>query len=966
MESTAFKQGKSPRVSGLLASLDLIAKASAQLLHPSSDLESILPAILEMAKSLVAADAYAVWRAYPDGTWGILASSGLSEQYRAHRIFTPPQEIPRTTIAIPDVLNEQLVEARRQMYLAERISSLLVAPLLSTDKVIGTVTFYFRNEHHSSEDEIHLATALANLTASAITTSSLHEQQSRIRRQSEFLADASSVLASSMDYEVTLSTVTQLAVPHVADWCAIDLYDDGKLHRVGIAHADPTKLDLAREYRELYPPDLSANSGVGSVVRTGQLQFFPHVTDEMLLANSKDERHRWYLQELGIQSFIIAPLKVRERVLGALTLVTADRDLDITECRLAEDLARRAAVAIENSRLFSALEESERKFRTVADTVPCAIYIHDGNRLIYVNPAAEELSGYTQSELATMGMFDLIHPDHREMVAQRAAARLRGEPTPSRYEFKGVRKDGSVVWLDFAGAIVDFEGRPAMLATAFDITERKLAQQRLERSEKEARSLLENLPDVVARYDRDLRYLYMSPVVERLTGIPAREFIGKRHSETGLPADLCRLFDRSLRTIFSTGKPDNIEFSSVGADGQTRYLVGIGIPLFDPAGEVEHVLTITHDMTAFRKAEEAVARNEKELLLLTDILPALVAYIDADEKFQRVNQTYEQWFGKPKADVVGRTIREIMGSNYQRLESHIRDVLCGEVVQYEATNDYPDKRRHVLITYVPDFDDEHRVRGFAALIQDITDRRAAEEALRKTEKLAAVGRLAASISHEINNPLESVTNLVFLARNAPEIAPRTREFLNIAERELGRVSQIASQTLRFYRQSSRPSQINLAEVLDAVLSVYEGRISNSQIQVRREYADGEYLIAGLDGELRQVFANLIGNAIDASPPGGRIRLRIASGRAPDGSHEMRVIVADNGSGISPELRSRIFEPFFTTKTNTGTGLGLWITREILGKHGGRIRVRSSQTPGGTGTVFMVCLPVEFPEAAAAV
>ncbi|MGH3630387.1 MAG: GAF domain-containing protein, partial [Sciscionella sp.] len=352
MESTGLKQAATSRVSGLLASLDLIAKASAQLLHPSSDLKNILPTILEMAQSLIAADAYAVWRACADGSWDILASAGLSEPYRAHRITTPASAIPHDTVAIPDVFKHGLVEARRQMYLAEEISSLLIAPLLSSGEVIGTLTFYFRGRHASPEDEIHLATALANLTAAALSTSGLHQKQTRIQQQSEFLAEASAVLASSMDYEATLSAVTQLAVPHVADWCAIDLYDRGELHRVGVAHRDPGKVDLAREYRKHYPPDLRSDNGVGAVVRTGQPQFFPHVTEEMKLAYPKDARHREILDELGIQSFLITPLKVRDRVLGALTLVCAHRDMDFADCRLADQLAQRAAIAIENAGLF--------------------------------------------------------------------------------------------------------------------------------------------------------------------------------------------------------------------------------------------------------------------------------------------------------------------------------------------------------------------------------------------------------------------------------------------------------------------------------------------------------------------------------------------------------------------------------------------------------------------------------------
>src|SRR5581483_4032156 len=173
------------------------------------------------------------------------------------------------------------------------------------------------------------------------------------------------------------------------------------------------------------------------------------------------------------------------------------------------------------------------------------------------------------------------------------------------------------------------------------------------------------------------------------------------------------LFDNSLRKIFTTGKPDQIDFQTTGSDGETKYLIGFGVPLFGADGSVEQVLTITHDLTVFHNAEEAVARSEKELRLITDTLPALVAYVDVGERYLRVNKTFEQWFQKPLSEFVGRTIREVLGSNYANVESHIRRVLRGEQVQYETTNDYTDRQRHVLITYVPDFDAERRVRGFA-------------------------------------------------------------------------------------------------------------------------------------------------------------------------------------------------------------------------------------------------------------
>lgn len=241
---------------------------------------------------------------------------------------------------------------------------------------------------------------------------------------------------------------------------------------------------------------------------------------------------------------------------------------------------------------------------------------------------------------------------------------------------------------------------------------------------------------------------------------------------------------------------------------------------------------------------------------------------------------------------------------------------------------------------------------------DIHERRQAELALLQTEKLAAVGRLAASIAHEINNPLESVTNLLYLARNSDEIE-EVREFLDSAERELARVSVISSQTLRFYKQSTGPRTVTAPELFDSVLSVLQGQILNRGIQVQERWADAPPVTC-LDGEIRQVLANLITNAIDALPPRtGRILLRSHAGtHTPTQRKGLFIVVADNGQGMTEEVRLRLFEAFFTTKGDNGNGLGLWVSKEIVDRHNAALRVRSSQAAGRSGTVFRLFLPYD--------
>ncbi len=231
-------------------------------------------------------------------------------------------------------------------------------------------------------------------------------------------------------------------------------------------------------------------------------------------------------------------------------------------------------------------------------------------------------------------------------------------------------------------------------------------------------------------------------------------------------------------------------------------------------------------------------------------------------------------------------------------------------------------------------------RWVGAVIVDATERKLSEELLRRTEKLAATGQLAASIAHEINNPLEAVTNLLYLLDQQP-LDEESRHYTDMAQQEIARVSQITQQTLRFYRQSSGPALIQPADVLNSVLELHHGRSNAAKVQTIRRYRDGAKLYA-LSGEMRQLFANLVGNALDAMPNGGKIYLSVRASQAwyQPQVQGVRITIADTGSGMTEAVRERIFEPFFTTKEITGTGLGLWISSEIIAKHQGTVRVRS--------------------------
>ncbi len=261
--------------------------------------------------------------------------------------------------------------------------------------------------------------------------------------------------------------------------------------------------------------------------------------------------------------------------------------------------------------------------------------------------------------------------------------------------------------------------------------------------------------------------------------------------------------------------------------------------------------------------------------------------------------------------------------------------------------------RHIFGDAVPLLDEKGKVRGAVGAFIDITKVKETERALMRSEKLAATGRLAATIAHEINNPLEAVTNLLYLIGNEPDPV-NVRKFVALASAELGRVSHITRQTLGFYRDALAPQAMCITDVLDGVVSLYAKEFQKHKTACEKHYeTPGEIL--GFAGELRQVFSNLIQNALDVVPAGGTIRIFTRPSRNRHGNG-VSVFITDNGPGISRENKARIFEPFFTTKGQNGTGLGLWVASDLVHKHGGIIGVRSSIHPSRRGTCFWVFIP----------
>jgi PAS domain S-box-containing protein len=385
------------------------------------------------------------------------------------------------------------------------------------------------------------------------------------------------------------------------------------------------------------------------------------------------------------------------------------------------------------------------------------------------------------------------------------------------------------------------------------------------------------------------------------------------------------------------------------------------------SGEVAD-LTLAFNLMVASIEEQRAGLNDT-LGLLDSMLahaPIGIAFFDTHARFIRMNEFLAAMNGVSIGHHIGRSVVEIFpGPTGRLIEEGIQTVFATSepVRDLEVIVGEPEEDGRVstwLVNIYPVRSATHGVRWVGAVVVDTTGIKRSEDALRRTEKLAAVGRLSSSIAHEINNPLEAITNLLYLLRQIGELDEQATAYIELASHEVTRMSEIVQQTLRFHRQSTRPAVTNINEILDSVLSLHGGKVRGQQVDVERRYR-GDVELFCFSGEMRQLFANLIGNALDAMPDHeGRLIVEVRYSRSwKDPSIEgIRVVVADTGCGMGPAVLRRIFEPFFTTKEATGTGLGLWVSAEIIQKHQGRVRVRSrsAEESEKSGTVFMVFLP----------
>jgi PAS domain S-box-containing protein len=569
----------------------------------------------------------------------------------------------------------------------------------------------------------------------------------------------------------------------------------------------------------------------------------------------------------------------------------------------------------------------------------------------------------------------IVHPDYLPIV-QEATRQAFASGELNSVDYQVITSDGSTRWVEGrAIPVYDNSGTPTFLrGMTIDISGRKKNEEQLAASEERYRVLADLNPQAIwmGSPTGDITYAnqgfldYIGLTMEQ-----ARD--GLRWLEAFAPEDRDQVVTAWNRSI-ATGTEYEIEARMIRAqDHAVRWWWLRALPIRDDAGSVLNWLGIALDIhdrkmhaEELRLQQLETERQRAQLETIYQTAPIGLALFDPVEfRYLRLNNRQAAFFGLPPEEVIGKSVTEM--APIEGLHEMFEQVAAGnpvvnQLIEGKLATDPPDVHRFWTVNYFPVYSRDGKIEAITAASLEITNHKKAEAALIQSEKLAAVGRLASSISHEINNPLEAITNLLYLVALDESLPRELRPYVTMAQSELSRVCQIATQTLRFHRQAVRATHVTARDLVTAVLNLYQGRLANSGIAVSVRY-DTDTKILCFENDIRQVLNNFIANAIDAMRNGGRLLVRahnatVSTPQHPDGIRGVRIVIADTGHGMTPDVQARVFEPFYTTKDLNGTGLGLWISSGIVSRHNGRLTFRSSTHPLHHGTAFSLFLPLE--------
>jgi len=367
---------------------------------------------------------------------------------------------------------------------------------------------------------------------------------------------------------------------------------------------------------------------------------------------------------------------------------------------------------------------------------------------------------------------------------------------------------------------------------------------------------------------------------------------------------------------------------------------------------------LSADYLERKQVEEALAASSSELRRFLEAAPTGLLRCSRDLRYLSANAAYAEIAGLRVEQIVGRRIVDVIGQDaWETIRPYIERVQNGERVEFETLVSYAAAGpRHIHVVGMPEKVGEEVV-GWVGAVTDITEFKRVEKQLQEMEKVAAAGQLAASLAHEINNPLEAVINVLYLLAGRSDLDPTATGLISVANNEVTRVARIVRQSLSYYRAGTAAKEVDLAALIEESLQVFRDKLQRAGVGIGKKIKPGTRII-GFADEIRQVVDNLLVNAVEATPRGGRLALALRQSRCWKNHNQpgARLTIADNGCGIPKAHLARVFEPFFTTKAEKGTGLGLWVVTGIVKKHGGSIKIRSTDAAARSGTVIVIFWP----------
>ncbi|NQV20378.1 MAG: PAS domain S-box protein, partial [Rhodospirillales bacterium] len=607
-----------------------------------------------------------------------------------------------------------------------------------------------------------------------------------------------------------------------------------------------------------------------------------------------------------------------------------------------------------------ALSDSEIRYRQMAELSPDGIFVHVDDEIVFANAKlAQILETSSPADLFGTPAIELIAPEYRERIIRRRCEVMNGEITKlEQSEF--LRSDGSRVAVEHSGGLISWEGSPAILVLVRDVSEREAAARALRESDERFRGVIENSPTSLSLKDPEGRFRLVNSRFTEWFGKRPEELIGKTvpdiwpkdHSDTVLALD---------RKVMETGRTHELDHDVLFADGTLHSVVVTKFPVLGSDNKTIGIGTINSDVTERVAAERAVAESRDQLRLVTDNLPALIAYSDAQQRYRFANKTCAEWFARPVEEIVGRTISELFGQENEKVRSRVGRALAGEQLTYVESITHPDNvTRTVQVTYVPHFGAAGSVEGYFTLVEDISELQQAEEALRQAQKMEAVGQLTGGVAHDFNNLLAVIMG------NAELLHKKIGDYKQLAaiERASKRAAELTQRLLSFSRKQMLQSQsIDLTELVPGLHDLLR-RTLGEPVKIVTDVTEETWPILADPGQLENALLNLAINARDAMPEGGILEITCSNIELQEGDRRVsdeiaagdyvQITVRDTGTGIPKDVLEHVFEPFYTTKdVGEGSGLGLSMVYGFARQSGGDAVIESVP---GKGTEIRLFLP----------